>query len=188
MELKEAQDLLPSACPSSRFPARRLTRSHGLPGSPPHGHVSQPLGRGPGDGWAATGESRPPPPFSASQTLAGPEGALGAGALSACGVTDLGPETADPDARSPSRSGGAAAMCVLSWWSRPRLQAGGCAHRPRESAPPLMWGVTSPPPFPRIIPITPPQAFPHRGGRLFLWNPFPRRAGWWGRLCTPTLL
>lgn len=85
---------------------------------------------------------------------------MGAGALSACGVTDLGPETADPDARSPSRSGGAAAMCVLSWWSRPRLQAGGCAHRPRESAlpwagvpaPPLMWGVTSPPPFPRSFP------------------------------------
>lgn len=53
---------------------------------------------------------------------------LGARALSACGVTGLGPQTADPDARSPSTSGGAATMC-WSWWSRPRLQAGECAHR-----------------------------------------------------------
>lgn len=120
---------------------------------------------------------------------------LGVRALSACGVMDLGPQTADPDARSPSTSGGAATMC-WSWWSRPRLQAGECAQRPRESAlpwaggatPPLMCGVTSPPPFPWIIPITPPQAFPRRGGRLFLWRPFPRWAGWRGRLCTPTLL
>ena len=53
---------------------------------------------------------------------------LGVRALSACGVMDLGPQTADPDARSPSTSGGAATMC-WSWWSRPRLQAGECAHR-----------------------------------------------------------
>lgn len=48
MQLKEAQDLLPSACPSSRFPARRLTRSHGLPGS--RGLTTWPRVTAPGEG------------------------------------------------------------------------------------------------------------------------------------------
>lgn len=34
-------------------------------------------GTGPGDGWAAAGQRRPPPPFSASQTLAGALRSLG---------------------------------------------------------------------------------------------------------------
>lgn len=103
---------------------------------------------------------------------------MGIGALRGCGVTDLGPQTADPDARSASRSGGAATMC-RSWWSRLASVVPVVA--------PLMW---------ELPPLLPPlghpphtsQAFPHWGGCLFLGRAFPGRAGWRGRLRAPPLL
>ena len=79
MELKEAQESLPSACPSSRFAARRLRRSHGLPGCrglTPRPRVTVPgkaPGRrvGPARCECAAGEQAAP------QTLAGALRSLG---------------------------------------------------------------------------------------------------------------
>lgn len=71
---------------------------------------------------------------------------MGVGALSVCGVTDLGPQTADPDAGSSSRSGGAAMMCGLGGpgWRLCHLR------RPCRGASDV--GVTSPPPSPGSSP------------------------------------
>lgn len=186
MELKEAQESLPSACPSSRFPARRLTRSHGLPGS--RGLTPRPqfLGRaretaGPRARCeCAAGERAAPSLLRLTDLGRGPKGpwGMGVGALSACGVTRLGPQTADPDAGPSSRSAGAATTCWSGGpgWRLCRLR------RPCRGASDV--GVTSPPPSPGR-PRHTSQAFAHRGGRLFLWRAFPGRAGWRRRLRAP---
>ena len=85
------------------------------------GHGSQFLGRRQGDGWAparcecAAGEQAAPSllrPADLGWGLKEPW-EMGVGVLSVCGVTDLGPQTADPDAGASSRSGGAATTCGL---------------------------------------------------------------------------
>ena len=122
---------------------------------------------------------------------------LGARALSACGVTGLGPQTADPDApRLQTQTPGPPARVV----ELPRcVGLGGPGPASRlASVPtvlrvsPAVGGGASPASDVRSdLPISLPPDHSHHtatGLSLFLWRPFPRWAGWQGRLCTPTLL
>lgn len=109
------------------------------------------------------------------------------------GVTDLGPETVDPDARSPA---GVAepfcGPCVLSQVQAPlsRLVGVPTVHESqpcRGRAPALASDVGSdlPPPFPGSFPSHRRRPFLTEEDAYFCGTPFPRRVGWC-ELCTPT--